>query len=390
MHKDIDEDPDAFDESDRWSVGARWSDEHRVPRASVSVMTSLRDLLEKAVEEGTVPGAAALVARGEELEIAHAGNIEADAIVRVASITKPITAAAVMLLVDEGLVALDDPIARWLPELASPRVVRTEDSAIDDVVPAARPITVEDLLTFRAGWGFPSDFSLPAVVELFERLPAFGVRETPDAWLGTLAGVPMLRQPGEAWLYNTCSDIQGVLVARVSGRPLPEFLAERIFGPLGMTDTGFQVPTAKRPRVPASYDANLAPIDGPVSTDPPIFPSGAGGLFSTLADWHRFGRMLLADGRGVLSSESVHAMVTDHLTGQQRDASTLFLEGAGWGFGGAVAADGRYGWVGGTGTTAHIVPSSGTIGILLTQVEISGPTSTPFMRRFWRYAFGVT
>jgi CubicO group peptidase (beta-lactamase class C family) len=112
MHPDIDEDPDAFDESDRWSVGARWSDEHRVPRASVSVMTSLRDLLGKAVEEGTVPGAAALVARGEELEIAHAGNIEADAIVRVASITKPITAAAVMLLVDEGLVALDDPIAR--------------------------------------------------------------------------------------------------------------------------------------------------------------------------------------------------------------------------------------------------------------------------------------
>ena len=117
---------------------------------------------------------------------------------------------------------LDDPIARWLPELASPRVVRTPQSPLDDVVRAARPITVEDVLTFRAGWGFPSDFSLPAVVELFEKLPVFGPRETPDEWLATLAQVPMLRQPGEAWLYNTCSDIQGVLIARVSGQPLPD------------------------------------------------------------------------------------------------------------------------------------------------------------------------
>ena len=175
-------------------------------------MTSLAGLCSRrAVQSGTVPGAAALVARGEDVEIAGAGEVEPDSIVRIASITKPITAAAVMLLVDDGLVALDDPIARWLPELASPQVVRTPESPIDDVVPAARPITVEDVLTFRAGWGFPSDFSLPAVVELFQKLPVFGPRETPDEWLATLARVPMLRQPGEAWLYNTCSDIQGVL-----------------------------------------------------------------------------------------------------------------------------------------------------------------------------------
>jgi CubicO group peptidase (beta-lactamase class C family) len=204
-------------------------------------MTRLQDLLETAVGNGTVPGAAALVARGDEVEIGNAGEVEPDSIVRIASITKPITAAAVMLLVDNGLVALDDPIARWLPELASPQVVRTPESPLADVVPAARPLTVEDLLTFRAGWGFPSDFSLPAVVELFQRLPVFGPRETPDEWLATLAGVPMLRQPGEAWLYNTCSDIQGVLIARVSGQSLPEFLGERIFEPIGMADTGFHV-----------------------------------------------------------------------------------------------------------------------------------------------------
>src|SRR5580765_5365377 len=236
-------------------------------------VSSLRDLLKTTVESGCVPGAAALVAHGEEVEVAGAGEVEPESIVRIASITKPITAAGVMLLVDDGLVELDDPIARWLPELAEPRVVRTPASPIDDVVPAARPITVEDLLTFRAGWGFPSDFSLPAVVELFQRLPVFGPKEGPDEWLATLARVPMLRQPGEAWLYNTCSDIQGVLVARVSGRPLPEFLAERIFEPLGMVDTGFHVPAGKLDRLPPYRGGASLAVDDRLWREPPIFPS---------------------------------------------------------------------------------------------------------------------
>ena len=353
-------------------------------------MTPLQALLKTNVESGTVPGAAALVAYGDQVEIVGAGEVEPDSIARIASITKPITAAAVMLLVDQGLVSLDDPIARWLPELATPWVVRTPESAIDDVVPAPRRITVEDILTFRAGWGFPSDFSLPAVVELFEKLPVFGPRETPDEWLATLAQVPMLRRPGEAWLYNTCSDVQGVLIARVAGQPLPEFLAERIFEPLAMVDTGFHVPAEKLDRLPPYNGPDPAPIDDGVWKGPPMFPSGAGGLVSTLTDWHRFGRMLLADGGGLLSPQSVRLMTTDHLTQEQRQASTLFLEGAGWGFGGAVTTDGRYGWVGGTGTTAHVAPSTGTIGILLTQLQMTGPTPTPFMREFWQYAFGAS
>src|SRR5437588_3442265 len=349
-------------------------------------MTSLQDLLDTA----SVPGAAALVAHGDDVEVASVGELEPDSIVRIASITKPVTAAAVMLLVDDGLVALDDPIARWLPELASPQVVRTPRSPIDEVVPATRPITVQDLLTFRAGWGFPSDFSLPAVVELFQRLPVFGPRETPDEWLATLAGVPMLHQPGEAWLYNTCSDIQGVLIARASGRSLPDFLAERVFASLAMTDTGFDVPAEKLGRLPTYRAPDLTPIEDGLWSEPPIFPSGAGGLVSTLADWHRFGRMLLADGGGLLSPRSVRSMTTDHLTQEQRDASTLFLEGAGWGFGGAVATDGRYGWIGGTGTTAHVAPSTGIVGILLTQLQMTGPTPTELMRAFWQYAFGAS
>ena len=347
----------------------------------------LRDLLGTAVEEGGVPGAAALVARGDEVEVAAAGEVRQDSIVRIASLTKPITAAAVMLLLDEGSIALDDPIARWLPELASPRVVRTPGSPVDDVVPAARPITVEDVLTFRAGWGFLSDLSRPAVVELFKKLPLFGPLEAPDEWLATLAEVPMLRQPGEAWLYNTCSDIQGVLIARVTGRPLPGFLTERIFEPLGMADTGFSVPAAKRDRLAPYHGSGPALLQDELWTAPPSFPSGAGGLVSTLADWHRFGRMLLADGGGLLSPESVRLLMTDHITQAQRDVSALLLEGAGWGFGGSVAADGRYGWSGGTGTTAHVAQSAGTIGILLTQVQMPGPA--PLMRRFWQYAFGA-
>jgi CubicO group peptidase (beta-lactamase class C family) len=323
------------------------------------------------------------VARDGEVEIASAGDLEPDSIVRIASITKPITAAAVMLLVDVGLVALDDPVSRWLPELAAPMVVRAPESTLDDVVEATRPITVEDLLTFRAGWGFPSDFSLPAVVELFQRLPVVGVTESPDEWLVTLASVPMLRQPGDAWLYNTCSDIQGVLVARVSGRPLPEFLGERIFEPLGMDDTGFYVPPDKLDRIPP-LDGS---IDDAVWKEPPVFPAGAGGLVSTVGDWRRFGTMLLSGGGGILSQEAVRAITTDHLTQTQRDASTLFLEGAGWGYGGSVGPGARYGWVGGTGTTAHVDPDLGTVGILFTQKQMTGPTPTPLMREFWAYAF---
>jgi CubicO group peptidase (beta-lactamase class C family) len=346
-------------------------------------MSDLQSLL---VSSG-LPGAAGLVARDGQVEVASFGDLEPGSICRIASITKPIVAAAVMLLVDEGRVALDDPIARWLPELESPQVVRTPESPIDSLVSATRPITVYDLLTFRAGWGFPSDFSLPAVLELFRKVPPFGNGSAPDEWVAALATIPLLRQPGEAWLYNTCSDLQGVLIARAAAQSLPVFLSERFFEPLGMVDTGFYVPADKVDRLPPGHAADPALADSARWTEPPIFPSGAGGLVSTLADWNRFGQMLLADGGGILSPEAVRLMTTDHLTQEQRDASTLFLEGAGWGFGGSVEPDGRYGWVGGSGTTAHVAWHTGTVGVLMTQVAMTGPTPTPIMRAFWKYAF---
>ncbi|MGW7241464.1 serine hydrolase domain-containing protein [Streptomyces sp. NPDC054804] len=375
-------------------------------------MSHLTAMLEKYVAEGVFPGAVALVDRAGDVEVAAVGSAEpggsaplqADALFRLSSITKPVTAAAVLALVDDGVLTLDAPIARWLPELASPVVVRTPASGLDDVVPAARPITVEDVLSSRSGWGFGADFAAPVLQPLFADVAVYngGPRPTatPDEWVAALAGLPLLRQPGEAFLYNASSDLQGVLVARAAGRPLPEFLAERIFEPLGMVDTGFAVPAAARHRLTPYYRTDpggaltLADApDGAWST-PPVFPSGAGGLVATAADWLAFGRMLLAGGGTVLSPESVRLMTTDHLTPVQREEGSLFLQGQGWGYGGSVDitsaepwnVPGRYGWVGGTGTAAHIVPATDTVTVLLTPCGLPGPAFTAWMRDFWTHA----
>ncbi|MFJ1971224.1 serine hydrolase domain-containing protein [Streptomyces sp. NPDC087903] len=376
-------------------------------------MSALRTTLQRHVDDGTVPGALGLVARGDDVEVVTVGCVDAegtapivrDSIFRIASISKPVTAAAVLTLVEDGLIGLDDPVEEWLPELAKPTVVRAPGAPVDDVVPATRPITVEDLLSSRTGWGFPSDFSLPAVRALFEvqkdgRAPQ--AYPDPDTWLAALARVPLVYQPGEAWLYGTSSDLQGILIARVSGRTLPEFLAERVFEPLGMTDTAFEVPAAKRDRFTSYYRADatgareLADTPDGDWSHIPAFPSGGGGLASTADDWLAFARMLLdggtANGHRLLSPTSVSRMTTNHLTARQRQIGSLFLEDQGWGYGASVDVTpaapwnipGRYGWVGGTGTTAHIVPSRGTVTILLTQVAMDNPTPTQLMRAFWR------
>ncbi|MFF7241840.1 serine hydrolase [Streptomyces collinus] len=376
-------------------------------------MSDLHETLRRYVDRGTVPGAVALVARGDDVEVVAVGSLDVDgsapmtreSVFRIASITKPIVAAALLALVEDGTVGLDDPVAEWLPELAEPVVVRSPDGPVDDVVPAVRPITVEDLLSSRPGWGFPADFTLPAVRKLFEvqRDGSFP-QSLPDldTWLAVVSRIPLLHQPGAAWLYNTASDLQGALIARASGRTLPDFLAERLLEPLGMKDTGFEVPPEKRDRFTSAYRPDgtgpLVRTDTPdgAFASSPRFASGAGGLVSTADDWLAFARLLLnggeANGRRLLSPASVSRMTTNHLTAAQRDAGALFLEGQGWGYGGQVDVTpgapwnvpGRYGWVGGSGTAAHLIPPTGTVTILLTQVAMEDPTPPPLMRDFWR------
>lgn len=376
---------------------------------------SLVDTLGPYVESGRIPGLVAAVvgADGAE-EVAVLGRQGVDgppmtrrSLFRIASTTKPIIAAATLALVERGLFELDEPVGRLLPELASPRVLRTPDGPVDDTVPAVRPITVRHLLTFTAGLGFPPDFSLPFVALFTERLqegpPDPRSRPDPDTWMGWVATMPLLHQPGEGWAYNTGSDLLGVLLARAAGQPLPEVLADTLFGPLGMVDTGFWVPEAEQGRLTSLYQraggaGGLDLVDGPDGawTSPPAFPSGAGGLVSTVDDWVAFGRMLLSRGVGpggtrVLSEASVAAMTTDALDDDQREAGGLFLDGQSWGFGGGVDVGpgerwhepGRYGWVGGTGTTGHVSFASGRVMVLLTQVMMTGPTALPVMEAFW-------
>jgi CubicO group peptidase (beta-lactamase class C family) len=378
-------------------------------------VSEVRTVLQGYVDRGSIPGAVALLARGDEVQVHPMGSMrtghdgppmQPDTIFRIASITKPITAAAAMLLVDYGSIVLDDPVTGWLPEIARPMVVRTPASPVDDVVPARREITLRDLLTSRPGWGFPSDFTLPAIQALFAvqkdgRAPH--LFQPPHEWLEALARIPMIAQPGEAWLYDTSFCILGILVARVAGQPLHEFLAERLFEPLGMADTGFAVPTGKLDRLASYYvpdeTGTLQPGDGQdVWTGLPAFESGSGGLLGTAGDWLRFARILLADGvvdgRQILSRESVRQLLTNQVPDAQREPARLFLDGQGWGFGGSVdvaperpwQVPGRYGWTGGTGTSAHLIPATGTVNILLTQVGVTSPDPTPQLLDFWRAA----
>jgi CubicO group peptidase (beta-lactamase class C family) len=309
----------------------------------------------------TAPDAVALIARGDDVETAAVGEDTRESVFPIASVTKPIVAAAAMLLVDDGTIAPADPIAKWLPELSNPVVVRTPQSPIDDVAPADRPITVEHLLASRSGWGFTADFSLPASAKLFEQAHLHGREDLPsaDEWLKQLAEVPLLHHPGAGWTYNTSYDVLGVLLHRVTGS-LPDFLAERLCAPAGMTNTSFL-------------------------SD--VLPSGAGGLKSTVDD-------LLAFNRFLMSSGLLPKLAVDVTTAEEREEAKIFLEGQGWGYGGSVDiaeidpwnVHGRYGWVGGSGTASHVVPSQNLITILLTRTAMTSPVPPDHMRDFWRSA----
>jgi CubicO group peptidase (beta-lactamase class C family) len=384
-------------------------------------LAQLRAGVERHVGEGFAPGAVGLVARGDQVETFAVGAserggsvpVQRDTIFRIASMTKPITAAAVMMLVDEGRLRLDDPIERWLPELADRRVLRSLDAEVTDTVPAIRSITVRDLLTYQLGWGIVP--AMPGTYPIQRAIAALGIvgfgppdPSMPfdnDEWMRRLGSLPLLTQPGTAWHYTTGSNIQGVLVARVSGRSLGAFLEERLFGPLGMADTGFSVPPAKIERfVPAHVpaDGRLVAYDDAASgswSRPPTFEQGDAGLVSTVDDYLAFARMLLGRGRiggkRFLSEATIQAMTTNALTPQQRAGGAPILAASqGWGFGLAVALErdgnganpGAISWNGGLGTSWISDPATGLTAVLLTQRMFDSPVLPDIHREFQRGA----
>ncbi|CAN7250922.1 serine hydrolase [Phenylobacterium sp. LjRoot219] len=380
----------------------------------------LQALLEDHVAQCSAPGLVGLLSRGEETRIVTAGRMSLDdgaapmpwdAIFRLASMTKPVTAAAALMLIEDGKLSLDEPVERLLPELAGRRVLRTLASPLDDTVPAERPITVADVFTFRLGWGVLFDPDLPIQAAVAD-LPGFGMPDptsplTPDAYMARLADLPLMAQPGARWLYTVGSNVLGVLVARAAGQPLDVFIQERILGPLGMIDTGFWIPPEKIDRTVTGYfpqDGKLELFDAPDGryTQPPVFPAGDSGLVATADDFGRFARFLLTgrapDGRQLLSPASLRLMQTNALTEAQMDDGREIL-GPGWGWGLGVGvqvgenpygiARGAYGWNGGFGTSWFNDPANGLVAILLTQRVFDGPDPPQLHKDFWRAAYAA-
>ena len=376
----------------------------------------LNNVLQGYVERSEIAGIVALIHRyDQEAYVATIGwqdkeaqlPIKRDTIFRLASMTKPITTVAALTLVEEGKLRLYDPVNAWLPELANRMVMRDANGSPDDVYPASRSITLHDLLTYRLGIGWGKSSLRPRIFALTSApLAAQAEPFDPDTWMGRLGELPLLYEPGARWLYHVASDILGVLIARITGKPLETFLRECLFDPLGMGDTSFAVPPEKRSRLATLYaqapEGGLTMRDHPQTAawaEPPLFPSGGGGLVSTVDDYQRFGRMLLnkgeLDGVRILSRKTVEAMTTDYLTPEQHTHSSFefdrldadrsgMWDNRGFGYGVAVRTKriglgpsvGSFFWPGAFGTTLMADPQEHLMATLLLQVVSANPFYT--------------
>ncbi len=396
---------------------------------STKRLARVRDVLERHVDAGDVPGAVAVVARYGEVHIAATGNLTfegaglgtpmaADTICRIGSMTKPVVAACAMTLVEDCTLRLDDPVDEFLPELAEMTVLADPDGPLEETVPAKRPITLRDLLTFAFGTGIV--VAEPGTVPIADALNALQGDEPgqpPDEWIRQLGTLPLVYQPGERWMYHTAADVTGVLIARATGMTFADALRERICEPLGMKDTAFSVGGPNIARLATAYQRDDATgevvvEDGPDGywSRPPVFESGGGGLVSTAADFLAFASALLAGGthRGerVLSRPSVTLMTSDHLTPAQKAVSGFqpgYFDDIGWGFGMSVrtrrahlgpwpvsypppASVGSYGWPGIYGTGWYNDPAEDMTTILMIQ-RAPAPPGLPILFDFWTAAY---
>jgi len=382
-------------------------------------LARLHDILSAHVDRGVAPGAVSVVVRRGEAHVDVIGAtavdgadpMRRDTIFRISSMTKPITAVATMILVEECALRLDDAVDGLLPELADRRVVRRIDGPVDDTVPAHRPVTVRDLLTFRMGFGgyfgpcLVNDAA--ALLQLSVGPPQPSLPPEPDEWMRRFSTLPLMFQPGERWLYHTGADVLGVLIARASGQPFEVFLRERIFEPLGMSDTAFAVAPGHLDRLATSYltdpqTGRLSLYDPPGGqwSSPPPFPSGGAGLVSSADDYAAFAEMLLRGGAPLLSRPSVETMASDHLTPEQKAVSGFFPDdfaARGWGFGVGVvtrrdhpaAPVGQYGWDGGLGTIWRNDPTESLVAILLTNAAWVSPRPPPIALDFLTGAYAA-
>jgi len=373
---------------------------HTTGGTIANVSKALRELLMRHVDAGTIPGAVALLGAGD-IEVVAAGVasigdglMAEDAIMRIQSMTKAITAVAALRLAESGRLELDQSLVSWLPELADRQVLRDPAAELDDTEPARRAITLRHLLTNTSGYGMALQAS-----PLQQAMAANGTEAGPeppamgaDEWLRRLAELPLAFQPGEGWRYHHSFGVLGILISRVTGKPLGEHLAEDIFGPLGMTDTALWVADDKLDRLPAAYRhgegglTETEPAGGGFYAGPPPFDVSHSELVSTARDYHRFARMLAEGGRvsgqPMISADHLRQMTSDQVPAACKTADSFFpgfWDGAGWGFGVAVEIErpqrGRIGWSGGQGTNFFVDPD-GTVGVLLTQVEMGQEMSS--------------
>ena len=356
-----------------------------------------RSSIDQAVEAGLLSGAVTCVwHRGEVLQVNEIGHrdvetklpMQRDTIFRIASMTKPVTVAAAMALGEEGKLALSDPVSRWLPELADMRVLVDPTGPLDNTVPARRPITVEDLMTHRSGLAY----SFSVIGPISRAYAQVSLRQDADDWLTEVSRLPLMHQPGERLTYSHSTEILGIVLARIEGKPLQTVLSERIFEPLGMTDTGFFMAPEKRQRAATMYRLDAQgglqhDVMGPVPVREPRFCQGGASLVSTAGDYLQFARMLLAggevDGVRVLTEDSIRLMRTDRLTDEQKRHPFLgapFWVGRGFGLNLSVVTDpsrsaglfgpgglGAFGWPGAYGTWWQADPANDLILIYLIQ-----------------------
>ena len=375
-------------------------------RWSRAGLDRLHEAMAARVAGGELPGMVLLLAHGDDVHVEAIGELafgdgepmRRDTVFRITSLTKPVLAAATMVLVEDGALALDEPVDRLAPELADRRVLKRIDGPLDETVPAERPITFEDLLTFRMGYGMVVEptFDPPYPVnrranelQLVMGPPDPRTPHDPDEWLRRFGTLPLMYQPGERWQYNASSLVLSVLAARAAGQSLEDLFRDRVFEPLGMRSTGFWLPAERLGRLPSYYMTDfqtgkleLQALSPPSDwTSPPVFPAGSAGLLSTLDDYLAFAQMLrnkgVHQGQRLLSERSVELMTTNHLTPEQVAGGGPILGGRGWGYGMSVTiapdevspVPGRYGWDGGYGTTWFNDPNRDLVAIALTQVS---------------------